>query len=483
MESLIPSASKSQVRALSVSEVTKLVRGLIEGEPTLRGIWVRGETSNVRTTPTGHLFFTLKDEDAQLTCVFFSYSRQRKRELEAGVEVYALGDITVYEQRGQYQLTVRDLMLRGEGELAARFEKLKRRLAEEGLFDEAHKLPLPELPRVVGLVTSRQAAAFTDVVNVLSRRAPYLRVVLFPAPVQGEEAAPQLITALKRADAAGICDVILLVRGGGSLEDLWCFNDESLARCIYAMKTPVVSGVGHEVDFTIADFVADHRAPTPSVAAELVAPDVRELRADLRQSAERLVTLARAQLQSRERELALARVDRLGTDVIRRIAHYEDGLADGAGDLKRRVRVWLQQRSEKLKTAAMRLAPRRVLRSVQDRMALLDDRADGLVKASRRTLDAYSRRLELARARLAAVDPQATLDRGYALLWDGKREKLITRAQQASAGSGVAAELADGFVVGTVDRVEEKPLTRDQLMKKYSWEEGDLVPTETEEGE
>ena len=483
MESLIPAAKKSQERALTVTEVTKLVRGLIEGEPVLQGIWVRGETSNVRPTPTGHLFFTLKDEGAQLSCVFFSYSRQRKREVKDGVEVYALGDITVYEQRGQYQLTVRDLMLKGEGELAARFEKLKRSLAEEGLFDESHKLPLPEMPRVVGLVTSAQAAAYTDVVNVLSRRAPYLRVVLFPSPVQGEEAAPQLIDALKRAEAAKICDVIMVVRGGGSLEDLWCFNDEALARQIYAMKTPVITGIGHEVDFTIADFVADYRAPTPSAAAEIVAPDIRELRAGLRQLADELVALAIARLQSRERELAAVRVDRLVADAVRRIERYEDGLTDGLAVLKRSVRLWLNRRSERLNTAVIRLAPRRVLRSVQDRMALLDERADGLVSASSRKLTAYSQKLALAHARLAAVDPQATLGRGYALLWDGKREKLITRAQQAKAGKPIVAELADGYVAGTVDRVEGKPLTRDQLIEKYGWEEGDLVPTEVEEEE
>jgi len=456
MELLIPAAKKSQERALTVTEVTKLVRGLVEGEPVLQGIWVRGETSNVRPTPTGHLFFTLKDEGAQLSCVFFSYSRQRKREVKDGTEVYAFGDITVYEQRGQYQLTVRDLMLKGEGELAARFEKLKHSLADEGLFDETHKLPLPEMPRVVGLVTSRQAAAYTDVVNVLSRRAPYLRVVLFPSPVQGDEAAPQLIGALKRAEAAKICDVILLVRGGGSLEDLWCFNDEALARHIYAMKTPVITGVGHEVDFTIADFVADYRAPTPSAAAEIVAPDIRELRAGLQQSANELVTRVMGQLQSRERELASVRVDRLAADAIRRIARHEDGLADGAAALRRSVRLWLERRHERLKTALIRLAPRRVLRSVQDRMALLDERAGGLVSAARRKLDANSQKLELARARLAAVDPQATLDRGFALLWTEGRGKLITSAKQAEAGKPVVAELADGYVTGVVERIEEK---------------------------
>ncbi len=456
MESLIPAARKSQERALTVTEVTHLVRGLIESEPVLQDIWVRGETSNVRPTPTGHLFFTLKDEGAQLSCVFFGYSRQRKREVKDGVEVYALGDITVYEQRGQYQLTVRDLMLKGEGELAARFEKLKRSLADEGLFDESHKLPLPEMPRVVGLVASKQAAAYTDVVNVLSRRAPYLRVVLFPSPVQGEEAAPQLIGALKRADAAKICDVLMLVRGGGSLEDLWCFNDEALARHIYAMKTPVITGIGHEVDFTIADFVADYRAPTPSAAAEIVAPDIRELSAKLAQSADELVTLAMGQLQSRERELAAVRVDRLAADVMRRIARHEDGLADGVGVLKRNVRLWLQRRHERLETAAIRLAPRRVLRRVQDRMALLDERAGGLVNAARRKLDAYSQNLELARARLAAVDPQATLDRGFALLWTEGRGKLITRAKQAKTGKPVVAELADGYITGVVEGIEEK---------------------------
>lgn len=308
----------------------------------------------------------------------------------------------------------------------------------------------------MGLVTSQQAAAFTDVVNVLSRRAPYLRLVLFPAAVQGEEAAPQLISALKRAEAARICDVILLVRGGGSLEDMWCFNDEALARHIYAMKTPVITGIGHEVDFTIADFVADYRAPTPSAAAEIVAPDIRELRAQLEQSADELVTLALGQLQSRERELASVRVDRLAADVMRRIARHEDGLADGVGVLKRNVRLWLHHRSERLEMAAVRLAPRRVLRNVQDKMRLLDERAGGLVSAAQRKLAGILQKLELARARLAAVNPQATLDRGYALLWTEGRRKLITRAKQAETGRPMVAELADGYITGVVKEIEEK---------------------------
>lgn len=452
MVNLVPADDK-QESALTVSELTTAVRGAIEGEPSLQGVWVRGETSNVRPTPTGHLFFTIKDESAQLTCVFFSYSRQRTKPLEDGVEVLLFGDVTVYEQRGQYQLVVRDLILRGEGELAARFEKLKRKLADEGLFDEARKKPLPSMPLCVSIVTSPQAAALQDVLKVLKRRAPYLHVHLFPTPVQGAEAAPKIIAALKRA-ARSKCDVIMLVRGGGSLEDLWCFNDEALARQIAAMKIPVITGIGHEVDFTIADFTADMRAPTPSAAAELIAPDIAQLRTSLTGVGDALAASAMRRITLMERNLASLRAERLAASAVRAVSSAKANVTDAYSQLRAGARLWLERREAKLSLAQARISPKHVRRELEERMRVLDDRAAGLVSAALRHLAGGEGMLNLAAAKLGAVDPKAALRRGYALIWseDGK---LISRAAQAAAGENIAAQLADGVIHSTVERIEK----------------------------
>jgi exodeoxyribonuclease VII large subunit len=454
MEVLIPAATPSQERALTVSELTTIVRGAVESEQKLQGVWVRGETSNVRPTATGHLFFTLKDENSQLACVFFAFARQRIKPLENGMEVLAFGDVTVYEQKGQYQLVARDLLLRGEGELAARFEKLKRRLAEEGLFDDARKKPLPEMPQVIGIITSPQAAALQDVLKILRRRAPYLRVQLFPASVQGEEAAPTIIAALKRADRAK-CDVVMLVRGGGSLEDLWCFNDEALARRIAAMKTPVVTGIGHEVDFTIADFVADLRAPTPSAAAEIIAPDIARLRDELEALSEAFTCTALRKLSSLERDLTSLRADRLGGAARRAIGDAEITLEDAFVSLQRGACRWVERREAMLALAKAHLSPRRLRRQIEDNMRMLDERASALVGSTQRSLDRSAKELALALAVLGAINPQATLKRGFALIWS-EEHKLISRATQARPGEAITAELADGFVRSKVESTEKK---------------------------
>ncbi len=457
MVTLVP-ADKQQESALTVSELTAAVRGAIEGEPSLQGVWVRGETSNVRPTPTGHLFFTVKDEGAQLSCVFFSYSRQRAKPLEDGVEVLLFGDVTVYEQRGQYQLVVRDLILRGEGELAARFEKLKRKLANEGLFDEARKKSLPSMPLCVSIVTSPQAAALQDVLKVLRRRAPYLHVHLFPTPVQGADAAPKIIAALKRA-ARAKCDVIMLVRGGGSLEDLWCFNDEALARQIAAMKIPVITGIGHEIDFTIADFTADMRAPTPSAAAELIAPEIAHLRAQVSAAGNALSASVMRRITALERNLSSLRGDRLAVSAQRAVSNAEANVTGAYSQLRAGARLWLERRSAMLALAQARTSPKQVRREVEERMRGLDDRAGAMVAAALRLLAAGEGKLNLASAKLSAIDPKGALKRGYALIWseDGK---LISRAAQATQGENIAAQLADGVIHSTVERIDKTEETQ-----------------------
>ncbi|HEM46767.1 MAG TPA: exodeoxyribonuclease VII large subunit, partial [Alphaproteobacteria bacterium] len=292
---------------LSVSELTRLVKGLVEGEPALAQVWVRGEASNVRLISSGHLYFTLKDENAELRVAYFAYAKRRRKPPADGEALLVHGDMRVYERRGEYQLVADDLVAAGKGDLAARFEALKQKLSDEGLFAEERKLAPPAVPRRVGIVTGAATAALQDVLNVLRRRAPYAGVVLFPASVQGDSAPPEIAAALQAADACPGIEVILLIRGGGSIEDLWCFNDEKLARALAEIRRPVITGVGHEIDFTIADFAADARAPTPSGAAELVAPDRRALLEALARTAARI-----GATMSRELRAAAARFDAAG---------------------------------------------------------------------------------------------------------------------------------------------------------------------------
>ena len=265
------------LKVMTVSQLTRRIRTLLERQ--LGSVRVEGELSNVRRQGNGHTYFTLKDETAQLACVLFrGYAHAGMPALTDGSQVQAAGELTVYEPRGQYQLIVHDIEAAGAGVLQARFEALKRKLAAEGLFDAARKRVLPGFPRCLALVTSPSGAAVRDLLNILGRRAPWIRVLVFPVRVQGGGACQEIaqaLTTLARPLGGGLPqpDVIVLARGGGSIEDLWCFNEEEVARAIAASPIPVVSAVGHEIDFTIADFVADLRAPTPSAAAELIAPD------------------------------------------------------------------------------------------------------------------------------------------------------------------------------------------------------------------
>src|SRR5919201_1753792 len=261
----------------TVSGLTRYLRELFESNFLLQSVWVEGEVSNLRRSTAGHCYFTLKDAEAQIKCAWFAGSMPLgARPPRDGDQVVAHGRVSIYEQRGEYQMYVTVVHPAGAGLLNLRFEELRARLEREGLFDPARKRPLPRFPRRVGVVTSPSGAGFHDVVNVLSRRFPAVEIVLAPTPVQGEEAAPLIAFGLEALNQFAEPDAILVVRGGGSLEDLWAFNEEIVARAIYGSRAPVISGVGHETDLTIADLAADLRAPTPSAAAELVVPDWRE---------------------------------------------------------------------------------------------------------------------------------------------------------------------------------------------------------------
>ncbi|KFL37612.1 exodeoxyribonuclease VII large subunit [Arenimonas donghaensis] len=429
-------------QVLRPSQLNALARDLLEG--SFPQVWVEGEISNFSRPASGHAYFTLKDARAQVRCALFRSNAARLRFAPRdGMLVLARGRLTLYEARGDYQLVLEHLEEAGEGALRRAFEELKARLAAEGLFDTSRKRPLPAFVRRLAVVTSPRGAAVRDVLSVLARRFPLLEVDVLPVPVQGEGAAAQILDMLRRAAGSGRYDLVLLTRGGGSLEDLWAFNDEALARAIAASPVPVVAAVGHEVDVSLADFAADLRAPTPSAAAELVVPDRAELAERLRRDRQRFEALLARGLGARAQRLdqAFLKLQALRPQLrLERGRHRLDALRHR---LEQGWRTPATGRSERLARALRRLDqshPRRRLEALSHRLGL-----------ARRGLDAMpSRLLEprrlqlrgLARA-LEGVSPLATLGRGYAIVFDASGQ-VLRRAADARAGDSLRTRLADG---------------------------------------
>lgn len=427
----------------SVARLNREVRGLLEAG--LPSIWIEGELSNFSQPASGHWYFTLKDEAAQVRCVMF---RQRNLAVRAapqdGMQALLRARVGLYEPRGDFQLIVDHLEEAGEGALRRRFEALKLALAAEGLFDAARKRSPPRLPRRIGVVTSQSGAALRDVLNVLRRRFPAIPVLVYPVPVQGASAAREIAETLALADRRADVDVLLLVRGGGSLEDLWAFNDESLARAIDRLSLPLITGIGHEVDFTIADFVADVRAPTPSAAAELAVPDGVALLAELSATTRRLVFAAgRAQLQ--RREWLVRTWKRLW------VRHPSQALAQNAqridelqGRLAAAVRRSLDMRVQRLATARAELSGATPAVRVATLLQCASHAGLRLLPAVRHRLSVQEGRLETAARALNAVSPLATLARGYAIVTLAASGAVVHDPGQAPPGTEVDARLSRG---------------------------------------
>ena len=427
----------------TVARLNREVRGLLE--TGLPSIWIEGELSNFSRPASGHWYFTLKDEAAQVRCAMF---RQRNQAISVaprdGMQVLLRARVGLYEPRGDYQLIIDHLEEAGEGELRRRFEALKLALAAEGLFDAARKRAPPRLPRRIGVVTSPTGAALRDVLQVLRRRFPAIPVLLYPVPVQGASAAREIAETLALADRRAEVDVLLLVRGGGSLEDLWAFNDESLARAIARLSLPVICGIGHEVDFTIADFVADVRAPTPSAAAELAVPDGAVWLASLEAMTRRLVLASgRSCLQRRERLQRTWR--RLWLQhPAQELAQRAQRIDELQGRLVTAIRGSLGLRAGRLATIRAELSGA----SPAARVATLLQRADHagmrLWPAARNRLALQQGRLETALRALNAVSPLATLARGYAIVTLAADGAIVRDAAQAPPGTEIDARLSRG---------------------------------------
>jgi exodeoxyribonuclease VII large subunit len=456
-----PTARVEEPRVLTIAEVTRAIRSVVEG--AFNEVWVQGEVSNYRQQASGHQYFTLKDAESQLACVLFARPGlwRKATPLQDGMHVQAKGRITVYEARGQYQLNVSTVQAAGAGLLQAKFEALKRKLAGEGLFDAENKREIPEFPRGVGIVTSPTGAALRDMLNIFARRAPWLPVVISPARVQGEGAAAEIIAALEQVNemaARGTTpiDVIVLARGGGSIEDLWQFNDEALARAIAGSPLPVVSAIGHEIDFTIADFVADLRAPTPSAAAELVAPDTATL---LRQIEQRGVALQRCLTQAlsaaRIRVTSLAR-SALFREPAQRLEQFTQRVDSAEQSLGHHVARRRSELQERLAEAAAHLRqhrPDQMLAIIRGQLSALAAKAEDRFH---RHLQARRERLQRAADKLRLLAPETILKRGYSLTTDATG-RLVRSVQDAAPGAILTTTLPDGVVTSIVSEASAAP--------------------------
>ncbi len=439
---------------LTVSELAAQMAAMVEER--FPAVWVEGEISNFKVYQSGHAYFTLKDDSAQMRCVLFRNRARRIRFTPGdGLHVLAFGSIEVYAQRGEYSLVIELLEPRGLGALQLAFEQLKERLAGEGLFDAARKRSLPRFPRKIGIVTSPSGAAMSDLLRVIGRRFGEIHIVIAAAKVQGEGAAQEVAQGVRDLNALGDVDVIIVGRGGGSLEDLWAFNDEMLARTIAASKVPVISAVGHEVDFTIADFVADLRAPTPSAAAELVVREKQAVAESVADLTRRLrVAAARALVRQRDRLLTMQR-RRVLTDPARPLRDLERRLDDARARLRRAMTGAMRHAAHRFALSTQGLRNQSpVLRTLENRRQLTNLH-DKLSRGAAREMDRSRHRLRVAVGRLDSLSPLAVLARGYSLTRtpDGT---VVRSARQVRVGDDVSVLLHEGSLDCRVTATKER---------------------------
>jgi exodeoxyribonuclease VII large subunit len=446
---LIPPYPDSRPRALSVSELNHQARHLLE--TSFMQVWVEGELSGFSRPSSGHWYFSLKDQKCQVRCAMFRGANQRLRTLpREGDQIRIRGKVTLYENRGDYQIVVEHLEPAGLGELQQAFEALKLKLQSEGLFDPARKKPLPATPRHIGVVTSPTGAAIHDILTVLARRCPAIPVTLYPTAVQGKAATADIVNAIQRAQQHGVADVLIIGRGGGSLEDLWCFNEEAVARAIASCSIPTVSAVGHEVDVTIADFVADLRAPTPSAAAEKISPDqnhwlrrLNEQELRLSQAARRLTQRLHTQLGHLSARLRDPR--RQLQEKAQRMDELDVRLNKAIAQRLTQTRVKTDHLTQRLATQS----PRRTLIAARDQVTRLHER---LEMATRHYLKQQQERYQYNAQALHVVSPLATLGRGYAIVRD-EQNQIVRDASQLGEGSAITARLGRGSVSAKVTEI------------------------------
>ncbi len=440
--------SQSQ-EIFTVSRLNREARFLLEGSFPM--LWVEGEISNFSVPNSGHWYFSMKDTSAQVRCAMFKPNNRRLGFTpKDGMHVMMKARVTLYEGRGDFQLIAEHIEEIGEGKLRQAFEALKKRLAEAGLFDAAHKKPLPDMPTCVGVMTSPTGAAIRDILSVLKRRFPCLPIIIYPTLVQGDSAAPNIVKAIRLANERKECDVLILARGGGSLEDLWPFNEESVAHAIFQSVLPIVSGVGHEVDFTIADFVADQRAPTPSAAAELVTPDCEEIIAKLGQLEARFIRTVEQKIQQLQQTLMWTNKHLEQQHPKRRLAEQAQHLDICEATLMRLQNNILAQYQTQLNTTQMKLLHLTPMHRVREIGHGLNLQAQKLQNSMNRLLQENRKQLGNVAAKLDALSPLATLDRGYAIAM--KNQQVLRSTKNIRVGDEITVKLADGQLDCSVTR-------------------------------
>ncbi len=429
---------------LKVSELNAEVALLLQsGFPLL---WVEGEISNLSRPASGHLYFSLKDSKAQVRCAMFKHKNLRLRlKPENGMKVLARATVGLYEARGEFQLVVEHMEDAGTGQLQQAFDTLKEKLHAAGFFDLDKKKKLPTYPKRIGIITSPSGAAIQDIIHVLQRRCPQIPLLIYPVAVQGEQASQDIIRAIQQADQDQRCDLLLLARGGGSIEDLWCFNEEAVAHAIFSAKTPIVSGIGHETDFTIADFVSDQRAPTPSAAAELISPDKQELQTTLAHHRQRLNLQIQRTLELNQTKLNHLQRRLIQQNSLVKIQQYSQRTDDLFTQLERNVQRQLIQQGSRLQHLEHRLflsSPGQLLPQHAQQLHSLYQR---LFTAIQHRQQRAEERLYTLSARLNGISPLATLQRGYAIVrQQDKKEAIIHSIKQVTTGKLLNIQLTDG---------------------------------------
>ncbi|MFS0575145.1 exodeoxyribonuclease VII large subunit [Sporosarcina sp. 179-K 3D1 HS] len=437
---------------LSVQALTKYIKRKFDADPHLRNVYVKGELSNVKSHPSGHIYFTLKDDKSRIQAAMFrSAASSLKFRPENGMNVLITGDVTVYEASGQYQLYVQSMQPDGIGALYLAFEQLKESLGKEGLFDARWKQPLPPFPQKIGVVTAQSGAAIQDICTTIGRRYPLAETILFPAIVQGPQAAPSIINSIAQAEAHGSIDVLIVGRGGGSIEDLWAFNEESVARAIFSCRIPIISAVGHETDTTIADFVSDRRAPTPTAAAEMAVPAREELidrimdrKRTLYRSLSNQIKTERKRLTSLQSSYPLQFPERLYRPFMEKLIGFEGRLD------RSRIDMTIQPKTELLRLQSL-LSSYSPGKQIKEGNRMIDVLTERLTRAAFQEIKGKDESFKATIRTLQALNPLAVMDRGFSILY--QNGKVANSVRQLGVGDEIEIRLQDGMVEAKVQTI------------------------------
>ena len=444
-----PIADNKEIKIISVTELNKLAKSLLEnGIPKL---WIEGEISNLARPASGHIYFSLKDETSQIRCAWFKQRQSiTAKDISNGMKMLALGKISLYQPRGEYQFIIEKMETAGEGDLKRKYEELKQKLFNEGLFDREKKLEIPKLPKKIGVITSPSGAAIRDVLSILKRRFPLLPIVIFPITVQGDNAAPDIENALKNANLRADCDVLILTRGGGSLEDLWAFNEEIVARAIHVSKIPIISAIGHETDTTIADFVSDIRAPTPSGAAEIVTPDQNELLKLLKTLFGRIEHETNQYINSKSQSMDWLSKRLSQSNPIMTVRKQ----IEISGNLRKllfsSIGRNLSLHSKAVDGLKFKLNSSSPKLEIQKAISHLSEMQLKITTSTKSSVTKLNSQLTALGKTLDSLSPLKTLDRGYAVARDSKTKKIISNSEKVSINSQIDIKLAKGEIAAKV---------------------------------